>query len=136
MRDSDLTERPGRGWTPWESGAGLAKAAATWWDARELHFPKLNVSVLFSGSDLVAIEPWGFRPAQWTMKKPPADHPPMPEEIARLRQREAEQALERFRAEKAAERAAKEAHQRAALALLEQEGGKRKRSLASRPVAR
>ncbi|RWL87731.1 MAG: hypothetical protein EOR67_16160 [Mesorhizobium sp.] len=111
MRDSELINRPVKGWTPWEKGAGLAKAAAVWWDARELHFAKLNVSVLFSGSELVAIEHWGFRPAQWCMKKPPADHPPMPEAIVRLRQQAAEEALERFRAEKAAERAAMAAQQ-------------------------
>jgi hypothetical protein len=79
--------------------------------ARQLHFPKLNVTVWFDGSEMVGLEHWGYRRSQWCMRKPPADHPPMPEEVVRLRQQEADQALERFRAEKAAERAAMAAEQ-------------------------
>ncbi|WP_210234846.1 hypothetical protein, partial [Mesorhizobium sp. M1C.F.Ca.ET.195.01.1.1] len=58
--------RPGKGWTPWEHGP-----AAVWWDARKLHFALLNVSVLLSGSELVAIEHWDFRGDRWCMRKPP-----------------------------------------------------------------
>jgi len=73
MRDSDLIERPGRGWTPWKEGHGEHDIDKIWWAARCLHFPKLNVSCWFDGSDLVAIEHWGYRRPQWCMKKKPAD---------------------------------------------------------------
>jgi len=61
MKDHEVTERPGKGWTPWKGGAGLAQIEAVWWDARVLRFAKLNCSGAFSGSDLVGIEHWGFR---------------------------------------------------------------------------
>ncbi|SJM33116.1 hypothetical protein BQ8482_340012 [Mesorhizobium delmotii] len=77
MRDSELTERPGRGWTPWKDGVGQY-IEAIWWQAKELHFAKLNVTVWFDGSELVGIEHWGYRPAQWCMRKAPADWEPMP----------------------------------------------------------
>lgn len=76
MRDSDLTERPGKGWTPWERGPGQVKIEAIWWDARALHFPKLNCSCWFSGSELVGIEHWdiaatnGACASRWTITRP------------------------------------------------------------------
>ncbi len=56
MRDDQLTERPGKGWTPWAKGPGDYDIEKVWWAARALHFPKLNVSCWFDGSDLVGIE--------------------------------------------------------------------------------
>lgn len=45
MRDSDLTERPGfSGWLPWQNGVVEYTIEATWWQAKILHFAKLNVS--------------------------------------------------------------------------------------------
>ncbi|TIW05136.1 MAG: hypothetical protein E5V81_35175 [Mesorhizobium sp.] len=76
MRDSELTERPGKGWTPWERGPGQVKIEAIWWDARALHFPKLNCSCWFSGSELVGIEHWdiaatnGACASRWTITRP------------------------------------------------------------------
>lgn len=43
MRDAELTERPGKGWTPWAKGPGDYDIEKVWWAARVLHFPKLNV---------------------------------------------------------------------------------------------
>lgn len=77
MTDAELTMRPGKGWTPWKV-SGVAEIGRVWWQAKELHFPKLNVTVWFDGSELVGIEHWGCRPKQWTMRKPPADWQPMP----------------------------------------------------------
>lgn len=76
MHDDQLIHRPMHGWTPWTRGA--AAVMLVWWQAKELHFPKLNVTVWFDGSDLVGIEHWGFRPAKWTMKLQPADWSPPP----------------------------------------------------------
>jgi hypothetical protein len=78
MRDSELIDRPGKGWTPWKAGSGEAEIDKVWWAARVLHFPKLNVSCWFDGSDLVGIEHWGFRRPQWCMKNKPADWQPRP----------------------------------------------------------
>lgn len=97
MRDSDLTERPGKGWTPWAKGPGDHDIDKVWWMARVLHFPKLNISVWFDGSEMCGLEHWGFRRAQWCMRKPPADHPPLPEAIKREREREQQEALDRIR---------------------------------------
>ncbi|MDX8457904.1 hypothetical protein [Mesorhizobium humile] len=44
MQDHELVERPGKGWSPWKEGAGLANIEAVWWDARVL-FAKLNSHV-------------------------------------------------------------------------------------------
>ena len=56
MEDRELIERPGKGWTPWKKGAdGEHEIEKIWWAARVLHFPKLNVSCWFDGSDLVGI---------------------------------------------------------------------------------
>ncbi|WP_027167309.1 hypothetical protein [Mesorhizobium sp. WSM3224] len=43
-----------------------------------LHFPKLNVSVWFDGSEMVGIEHWGFREPKWCMRIAPADWQSMP----------------------------------------------------------
>ncbi|MEO3385118.1 hypothetical protein [Mesorhizobium sp. CAU 1741] len=77
MNDSELTQRPSKGWTPWRDGP-VTEITRVWWQAKELHFPKLNVTVWFDGSDLVGIEHWGYREHKWTMKKPPANWEPMP----------------------------------------------------------
>ena len=98
MRDGELTERPGKGWTPWERGTGGEfEIDRIWWDARLLHFAKLNCSCAFSGSELVGIIHWGFRGEKWTMKRPPADHPPLPEVYRLERERERQEALDRIR---------------------------------------
>lgn len=78
MRDQELTQRPGKGWTPWTTKGSAATISSTWWQAKKLHFPKLNVSVYFDGSDLVGIEDWGSNPPRWCMKKPPGDWTPRP----------------------------------------------------------
>ncbi|RJT28119.1 hypothetical protein D3227_35070 [Mesorhizobium waimense] len=78
MRDTELTERPGRGWTRWAEGVGEYEIERTWWQARVLHFPKLNVSVWFDGSQMVGLEHWGFREPKWCMRIPPSDWKPMP----------------------------------------------------------
>jgi len=31
MRDSELTARPGKGWTPWEEGQGDSDIEKIWW---------------------------------------------------------------------------------------------------------
>lgn len=77
MRDSELTDRPGKGWAP-SISSGVGKISRVWWAAKELHFANLNVTVWFDGSDLVAIEHWGFRDPKWCMKNPPAGWQPMP----------------------------------------------------------
>ncbi|SFQ17803.1 hypothetical protein SAMN03159463_05878 [Mesorhizobium sp. NFR06] len=97
MQDHELIERPGRGWTPWKEGTGGSDIDKVWWAARCLHFAKLNVSCWFDGSDLVGIEHWGYRRQQWCMKRPPADHPPMPEVYRLERERERQEALDRIR---------------------------------------
>ncbi len=78
MRDSELTERPGKGWMPWAKGPGDHDIEKIWWAARVLHFPQLNVSTWFDGSEVVGIEHWGFRRPQWCMKVKPADWQPLP----------------------------------------------------------
>lgn len=79
MRDCELTDRPGKGWTPWRTkGAALAEIELVWWQAKVLHWPKLNVSTWFDGSDLVGIEHWGYREPKWCMRKPPTTWQPMP----------------------------------------------------------
>lgn len=77
MHDSELTDRPGKGWTPWRD-CGASEISRVWWQAKELHFPKLNVTCWFDGSDLVGIEHWGYRRPQCCMRKPPPDWQPMP----------------------------------------------------------
>ncbi|PBB79081.1 hypothetical protein CK218_22285 [Mesorhizobium sp. WSM3879] len=67
--------------------------------ARVLHHPKLNVSTWFDGSELVAIAHWGYRGEKWCMKKPPADHPPLPEVYRLERERAQQEAHDRWRAE-------------------------------------
>lgn len=79
MQDHELIERPGRGWTRWADGTGVHEIERTWWASKILHFPKLNTSAWFDGSELVGIEHWGFRAPKWCMKKPPADWQPMPD---------------------------------------------------------
>lgn len=76
--DRHLTERPGKGWTRWADGTGAYTIEETWWQSKMLHFPKLNVTCWFDGSELVGIEHWGYREQQWTMRKQPADWQPMP----------------------------------------------------------
>ncbi len=87
MTDAELTTRPGKGWTQWKCGTGAA-IWPTWWAAKELHFPKLNVTVYFDGSTLVGIEDWGARPTRWTMRKPGPDWQPMPEGYREAAERE------------------------------------------------
>jgi hypothetical protein len=94
MRDSELTKCPGRGWSRWAEGAGEYEIDRTWWQAKVLHFPKLNVSVWFDGSQMVGLEHWGYREPKWCMRLPPADWQPMP---AGYRQ-ESEQAWLRWHA--------------------------------------
>lgn len=77
MTDAELMQRPVKGWTPWKT-ATAADIGTTWWQAKELHFPKLNVTVWFDGSDLVGIEHWGASGQQWCMKRPTADWQPAP----------------------------------------------------------
>ncbi|ARP65676.1 hypothetical protein A9K65_021745 [Mesorhizobium sp. WSM1497] len=68
--------------------------------ARVLHFPKLNSSAWFDGSELDGIAHWGFRSEKWTMKAKPADRQPLPEVygLAREAQKPAEVDLFRARA--------------------------------------
>ncbi|MFD1986037.1 hypothetical protein ACFSOZ_26685 [Mesorhizobium newzealandense] len=124
MRDSDLTERPGRGWTRWAEGIGEYDIDRTGWQAKVPHFPKLNVSVRFDWSDIVGIEHWGYREPKWCMRFPPADWQPMP---AGYRQ-EAEQAWLRWHAATGGRQDAQGAP------LLVGHGERRERSLA-RPLA-
>lgn len=80
MRDCELTDRPGKGWTPWRTkGTASAEIELVWWRAKVLHWPKLNVSTWFDGSELCGIEHWGYREHKWCMRKPPADWQPMPD---------------------------------------------------------
>lgn len=65
-----------KGWTSWQTGP--AKIEGTWWQARELHFPKENVTHFYDGSELVGVEDWGHLPGRWCMKRPPADWQPRP----------------------------------------------------------
>ena len=99
MRDSDLIERPGKGWTPWKEGDGEADIDKVWWAARMLNFPKLNVSCWFDGSDLVGIQHWGYRPEKWCMKLKPKDWTPLPEVYRLERERAQQEAFERWRVE-------------------------------------
>ena len=92
MRDSELTERPGRGWSPWKAGPGDLDIEKAWWAARVLHHPQLNTSTWFDGSDLVGIEHWGYRRLQWCMKLKPADWQPLPEVYRKAREQEQEAA--------------------------------------------
>ncbi|MER8808119.1 hypothetical protein [Mesorhizobium australicum] len=105
MQDHELIERPGKGWTPWKEGPPDGSIAKIWWAARELHFAKLNVSCWFDGSDLVAIEHWGYRRPKWCMKHKPKDWQPLPEVYRKAREEEQAAALERFRAAQALNRA-------------------------------
>lgn len=98
MKDSELTERPCKGWTPWAKGPGDHDIEKVWWMSKTVHFPLLNVTVWFDGSEMCGLEHWGFRRAQWTMKKPPADHPPLPDKFKRERERAHQEALDRVRA--------------------------------------
>lgn len=77
-RELQLHERPGEGWTPWAHGNSECMIEATWWEARELHFPKENVTHFYDGSELVAIQLWGYHGYRWCMKIPPADWKPRP----------------------------------------------------------
>ncbi|AZO38646.1 MAG: hypothetical protein EOS81_10575 [Mesorhizobium sp.] len=97
MRDQDLTERPGRGWTPWAKGTGDHDIEKVWWAARCLHFPKLNSSAWFDGSELVGIALWGFRGEKWCMKLKPADWQPLPDKFRLERERAQQEALDRVR---------------------------------------
>ncbi|WP_136619039.1 MULTISPECIES: hypothetical protein [Mesorhizobium] len=83
---------------PWKEGPGDADIEKIWWAARVLHFPKLNVSCWFDGSDLVGIEHWGFRRPQWCMKLKPADWKPLPEVYRLAREAEKQAAVDLFRA--------------------------------------
>lgn len=97
MRDSELTDRPGRGWTPWAKGPGDQDIEKVWWAARVLHFPKLNVSTWFDGSEVVGIWHWGYRQEKWTMKLKPADWQPLPEVYKRTREAEKQRELDLYR---------------------------------------
>ncbi|TGQ08996.1 MULTISPECIES: hypothetical protein [unclassified Mesorhizobium] len=97
MKDHELIERPGRGWTPWKDGPGEFEIDRVWWMAIRLHHPKLNTTTYWDGSTLVGLEHWGYRGEKWTMKKPPANHPPLPEVYKREREREQQEALDRVR---------------------------------------
>src|SRR5882672_2502286 len=100
MRDSELAERPGKGWTPWKEGPGELDIDKVWWAARTLHFPLLNVTCAFDGSTLVGIQHWGYRREKWCMKLKPADWQPLPEVYRKAREQEQEAAMERFRADR------------------------------------
>ncbi|SFP97715.1 hypothetical protein SAMN03159463_05294 [Mesorhizobium sp. NFR06] len=98
MQDHELIKRPGRGWTKWERGTGGEfEIDKIWWDARVLHFAKLNCSCAFSGSELVGIILWGFRGEKWCMKAKPADWQPLPEVYRLERERGRQEALDRIR---------------------------------------
>ena len=93
----DRTAR--KGWTPWAKGQGESDIERVWWAARVLHFAKLNVSCWFDGSELVAIEHWGYRGEKWPMKLKPAGWVPLPEVYRLARERAQQEALERWRTE-------------------------------------
>ncbi|RUX03504.1 hypothetical protein EOA27_30975 [Mesorhizobium sp. M2A.F.Ca.ET.037.01.1.1] len=97
MRDSELTERPGKGWTPRAKGPGDHDIEKVWWAAIRLHHPKLNTTTYWDGSTLVGLDHWGYRGEKWCMRKPPADHPPLPEVYRRERERAQQEALDRVR---------------------------------------
>lgn len=97
MRDSELTERPGKGWTPWAKGPCDHDIEKVWWAAPVVHFPKLNVSTWFDGSQVVGIWHWGFRQEKWTMKLKPADWQPLPEVYRLAREAEKQCELDLFR---------------------------------------
>lgn len=99
MRDDQLIERPSRGWTPWKAGSVDCQIDRVWWAARVLHFPKLNVSCWFDGSDLVGIEHWGFRREKWCMRLKRKKWQPLPECYRLERERAQQEALERWRTE-------------------------------------
>ncbi|RWL42115.1 hypothetical protein, partial [Mesorhizobium sp.] len=42
-------------------------------------------------------EHWGYRGYKWCMRKPPADHPPLPEVYKRERERAQQEVLDRIR---------------------------------------
>ncbi|MBL8579551.1 MAG: hypothetical protein JNK47_20290 [Mesorhizobium sp.] len=71
MHDSELTRRPTKGWTPWRKGVGDTLIEQAWPVARVLHFPKLNCSAWFDGSEHVGIALWGIHGDKWTAKLPP-----------------------------------------------------------------
>ena len=71
MQDHELIERTGKEWTPGKEAPANLEIDKVWWAARCLHFAKLNVSCWFDGSELVAIEHWGFRRPQWCMRLMP-----------------------------------------------------------------
>jgi hypothetical protein len=99
MEDRQLIERPMKGWTPWKHGGnGAYEIKAVWWAARVPHFPKLNVSWWFDGSDLVGIEHWGFRRARWTMKAKAAGWEPLPEVYRLERERERQEIFAKSKA--------------------------------------
>lgn len=100
--DRQLTQRPKSGWTRWEDGGGQADIERVWHEARVLHFPKLNCSAWFDGSDHVGIALWGIHGDLWTMKKPPAGWKPSPHAVER-----AAEALRAIMERRAAERAAR-----------------------------
>ncbi|QKC83615.1 hypothetical protein EB232_20250 [Mesorhizobium sp. NZP2077] len=93
---SRTCERPGKGWTPWKEGPVDLEIDKVWWAARVLHFAKLNVSCWFDGSDLVAIEHWGFRGEKWCMRQKPADWQPLPEAYRKAREAQKKAELDLF----------------------------------------
>ncbi|RAZ90175.1 hypothetical protein DPM33_15210 [Mesorhizobium hawassense] len=97
MLDHELTQRPGKGWTPWRDGTGEVDIDKVWWAARCLHFPKLNSSAWFDGSELVGIAFWGYRGEKWCMRLKPADWQPLPDKFKREREREQQEALDGIR---------------------------------------
>ena len=94
MRDSELIERPGKGWSPWKEGPVDHDIEKVWWAARGLHFPKLNVSTYF---EVVGIWHWGYRQEKWAMKFKPADWQPLPEVYRRAREAEKQAELDLYR---------------------------------------
>ncbi|TIV39599.1 MAG: hypothetical protein E5V99_04405 [Mesorhizobium sp.] len=46
---------------------------------------------------MVGLDHWGYRGEKWCMRKPPADHPPLPEVYRRERERAQQEALDRVR---------------------------------------
>ncbi|RUT87502.1 MULTISPECIES: hypothetical protein [unclassified Mesorhizobium] len=74
MRNSELAQRLCKGWTPWAKGPGDHDIEKIWWAARVLHFPKLNFSTWFDGSEVVGTWHWGFRQKWNAFPSDPIEH--------------------------------------------------------------
>lgn len=54
MRDDQLIHRPKVGWTPWDDRHPVA-VETVWWQSKELHLPKLNVTCWFGGTPVQTV---------------------------------------------------------------------------------